>query len=91
MTVHLFGATSSPSCANFVLRKCAEDQSRQFKAEVVQTVLQNFYVDDCLKSVTTDEAAMSMCQDLIRICAYGGFGLTKCVSNRLKVLDHPKV
>ncbi|KAK7922690.1 hypothetical protein WMY93_009592 [Mugilogobius chulae] len=25
MRVHLFGATSSPSCANFALRKCAED------------------------------------------------------------------
>ena len=37
MTVHLFGATSSPSCASFVLRKCAEDQSQQFRAEVVQT------------------------------------------------------
>lgn len=87
MTVHLFGATSSPSCASFALRKCAEDQSGQFKAEVVQTVLQNFYVDDCLKSVATDEAAISMCQDLMRICAYGGFRLTKWVSNRRKVLD----
>lgn len=25
MSVHLFGATSSPSCATFALRKCAED------------------------------------------------------------------
>lgn len=87
MTVHLFGATSSPSCANFALRKCAEDQSRQFRAEVVQTVLQNFYVDDCLKSVATEEAAISMCQDLMKICANGGFRLNKWVSNRRKVLD----
>ena len=87
MTMHLFGATSSPSCASFALRKCSEDQSGQFKAEVVQTVLQNFYVDDCLKSVATDKAAISMCQDLMKICAYGGFRLNKWVSICRKVLD----
>lgn len=87
MTVHLFGATSSPSCASFALRKCAEDQSQQFRAEVVQTVLQNFYVDDCLKSVATEEEAITMCQDLIKICGHGGFRLNKWVSNRRKVLD----
>ncbi|KAI3356761.1 hypothetical protein L3Q82_003438 [Scortum barcoo] len=87
MTVHLFGATSSPSCASFALRRCAQDQSGQFKAEVMDTVLQNFYVDDCLKSVVTEEAAITLCQDLIKICAYGGFRLNKWVSNRRKVLD----
>ncbi|KAJ8375703.1 hypothetical protein SKAU_G00062830 [Synaphobranchus kaupii] len=29
MVVHLFGAASSPSCASFALRKCAEAQSVQ--------------------------------------------------------------
>ncbi|KAL7882927.1 hypothetical protein SRHO_G00005850 [Serrasalmus rhombeus] len=50
MTVHLFGATSSPSCANFALRKCAEDNRDRFGALGINTVLHNFYVDDCLKS-----------------------------------------
>lgn len=31
MTVHLFGATSSPSCANFALWKCAEDNTWVFR------------------------------------------------------------
>lgn len=35
-TVHLFGTTRTPSCANFALRKCAKDHSEQFRAEVVQ-------------------------------------------------------
>lgn len=87
MTVHLFGAPSSPSCASFALRKCAEDQSQQFRAEVVQTVLQNFYVDDCLKSVATEDEAITMCQDFMKICGHGGFRLNKWVSNRRKVLD----
>lgn len=48
MVVHLFGATSSPSCASFALRKCAEDSRGQSNAQAVDTVLHNFYVDDCL-------------------------------------------
>ncbi|KAK7884419.1 hypothetical protein WMY93_027542 [Mugilogobius chulae] len=51
MVVHLFGATSSPSCASFALRKCAEDNRDQFNKQAVDTVLHNFYVDDCLKMV----------------------------------------
>lgn len=87
MTVHLFGATSSPSCASFALRKCAENQSGQFRFEVVETVLQNFYVDDCLKSLATEKEAISMCKDLMKICANGGFRLNKRISNQRKVLD----
>ena len=46
MTVHLFGAVSSPSCANFAIRKNAEDLKHEFPSNVVNTVLRNFYVDD---------------------------------------------
>ena len=48
MTVHLFGAVSSPSCANFALRKTAADNQADFSKEAVRTVDRNFYVDDCL-------------------------------------------
>ena len=52
MQVHLFGATSSPSCAGFALHKTVEDNQQDFDSDVGQTVLDNFYVDDCLKSVS---------------------------------------
>jgi len=42
MTVHLFGAVSSPSCANFALRKTAEDNFEHFDFEVINTVRRNF-------------------------------------------------
>lgn len=86
MTVHLFGATSSPSCANFALRKCAEDNKPYFNQDVVDKVLHCFYVDDCLVSVASEEKAISLCYDLISICAKGGFKLTKWISNREKVI-----
>ena len=30
MTVHLFGAVSSPACANFALKRAAEDGEEEF-------------------------------------------------------------
>lgn len=57
MTVHLFGAVSSPSCANYAPRRTAEDNRRHLRPEVVDTILNNFYVDDCLKSVSTENDA----------------------------------
>ena len=47
MQVHLFGATSSPSCACFALQRTAEDHKDDFDKETVKTVDKNFYVDDC--------------------------------------------
>ena len=48
MLVHLFGATSSPSCSNFALRRGADDNRGEFSQEAVDTIKRNFYVDDCL-------------------------------------------
>lgn len=86
MVAHLFGATSSPSCACFALRKCAEDNQRCFSPMAVNTVLHHFYVDDCLVSVGSEEEAISLCRELSALCAEGGFKLTKWTSNRRTVL-----
>ena len=87
MMVHIFGATSSPSCASFALQKCAEDNRDQCGVKEVETVLHNFYVDDCLKSVSTEEEAVSLYHDLTAILGSGGFRLTKWVSNSRAVLS----
>ncbi|KAK7930431.1 hypothetical protein WMY93_006826 [Mugilogobius chulae] len=87
MRVHLFGATSSPSCANFALRKCADDYGHEFKDETVDKVHHCFYVDDCLVSVAAEEEALILCHELVSLCAKGGFCLTKWLSNRTAVLD----
>ena len=51
MTVHLFGATSSPGCANFALKRTADDFKELFGSEAAPFVKEDFYVDDGLKSV----------------------------------------
>lgn len=52
MKVHVFGAVSSPSTANFALKKTASDQAEKYNDEVVHTIQHNFYVDDCLCSTS---------------------------------------
>ena len=64
MIVHLFGGTSSTSCANFTLKKTAQDNKAYFNPETIQTMEQNFYVDDCLKSVPTEDAAVTLTDQL---------------------------
>lgn len=58
MMVHLFGGIYSPSCANFALKKTAEDNRDDFSDLTGSTVERDFYVDDCLKSVESEEIAI---------------------------------
>ena len=87
MTVHLFEGVSSPSCANFALRNTASDNRQEFKLETANTVERNFYVDDCLKSVESDQAAIRLVRELTELLKKGGFRLTKWVSNSREVVD----
>ena len=87
MMVHLFGGTSSPSCANFALKRTAEENKSDFDKQTIETVIHNFYVDDCLKSVTLEDAAVRLVNKLRELLARGGFNLTKWVSNSKKVIE----
>lgn len=87
MVVHLFGAKSSPSCANYALRRTAEDGKETSSPEAVTTVLEHFYVDDCLVSTSDEKKATSLTKDLIALCASGGFHLAKWSSNSREVLS----
>ncbi|KAL9984440.1 hypothetical protein ACROYT_G006731 [Oculina patagonica] len=84
--VHLFGATSSPSCASVSLKKTAADNQVEFDAETVDTVNRNFYVDDCLKSVPSTDKAVRLSGQLRELLSRGGFRLTKWISNDRNVL-----
>jgi hypothetical protein len=86
MVVHLFGGVWSPSCTSFALKRTAEDNCEDFDQETVDTVNRNFYVDDCLKSVKTEEQAIRLANQLCHLLARGGFRLTKWVSNSREVM-----
>ena len=87
MLVHLFGATSSPSCASYALRKTATDNQSEFDIQMIDTLNRNFYVDDCLKSVPSVENALNIVQELPKLLERGGFHLTKWISNRWEVMS----
>jgi hypothetical protein len=87
MKVHVFGATSSPSCASFALRRAALDQAVVYDDEVVSTTLKSFYVDDLLKSVSTVENACRISKMLTEMLGKRGFNLCKWVSNCPELLN----
>jgi len=87
MTTHLFGGSWSPSACNFALRRIATDQQSQIGPEVRDTILKNFYVDDCLKSVDSEEQGVAILSELREVVGTGGFKLTKFVSNSGKIME----
>ena len=87
MTVHIFGATSSPSCSNFGLKQVALDYESEFGSDVGDFLRQNFYVDDGLKSVETEETAVDLIARTTQLCTKGRLKLHKFVSNSRTVLE----
>ena len=86
MTVHLFGAVSSASCANAALRQIAFENKLKYPS-ASNAILKNFYVDDFLKSLRTESEANSMIKEIQHLCSTRGFNLTKWISNSRTVLQ----
>ena len=88
MKVHMFGAASSPACANYALQETAKDNDLLFLQDVIATVLENFYTDDCLKSVNSAEEAIRMTDELSQLLKKGRFNLTKWLNNSDRVISN---
>ena len=87
MTVHLFGATSSPGCANYALKASADDNEAELGSASANFIRREFYVDDGLKSVASVEEAVTLIKDTKGMCKRGGFNLHKFVSNNKDVIE----
>ena len=77
MKVYVFGVVCSPSCANFVLRKTAEDNRLDFTSKTCETVSSNFYVDICLVSTPDKESAVMLVTEITKLLQCGGFHITQ--------------
>ena len=88
MTRHVFGLTSSPSCAAYALKRTADDMAAGIAAAAVRAAQRDFYVDDLLTSVPTCAEAKSLVDDVKELVRRGGFNLTKWTSNRSQVVKH---
>jgi hypothetical protein len=86
MTVHLFGAASSPSVASYALQETVVDNREYFDETITNAMKTSFYVDDFLYSVPSEDDALHVFQEVTFLCELGGFSLTKWMYNRRNVL-----
>lgn len=86
MTVHLFGAASSPRCGNFCLKYLAQQHKVDHSTASV-FVERNFYVDDGLTSVPTVKEAKELIVEAQELCKGAGLRLHKFNSNLMEVLS----
>ncbi|XP_068707724.1 uncharacterized protein [Montipora foliosa] len=86
MTVHLFGATSSPVCANFAMKRTADDFKELFGSEPAKFVKEDFYVDDGLKSVPSGTQASAVIESTKSLLAKGGLNVHKFISKSKEVI-----
>ena len=84
--IHVGGA-SSPSCCSYALKRTALENEEKYQKEMTHTLRRNFYLDDLLKSVRDVNTAICLLHEIMKVCAEGGFRLTKFVSNKVEVLQ----
>ena len=86
MTVHLFGANSSPGCANYALKHTAYLFKPDYGDEAANFVKHDFYVDDGLVSVDKPNEALALIESSWQLCKEGGFNLCKFICNKKDVV-----
>ena len=79
-TRHVFGAKSSPTCANYALHQVAKDKAKEDE-NIVKAVQQNFFMDDFLKSFRTPQEVIEIYQKVRDILIKGEFNLTKWITS----------
>ena len=77
---HVFGAKSSPTCANYALKRVGLDNEKEYPI-ATKAIQNNFYMDDFIKSVETPEEAIEVFNQLQPLLSQNGFELKKWISN----------
>lgn len=85
MDVATFGAACSPSSAQYVKNKNAEEHALQYP-EAAAAIIHRHYVDDYFDSVDTVEEAVQRAQEVKIIHENCGFEIRNWVSNSEEVL-----
>ena len=86
MTVHIFGAVSSPCCANFALKRLANDNKNKFSCETIKFIQNQFYVDHGLYSAQTVPEAIKIVNEARDLSKLGQLRLHKFVSNSRQLM-----
>nr|XP_041632380.1 uncharacterized protein LOC121502738 [Drosophila kikkawai] len=86
MQVMTFGASCSPSLANFVLRRNAE-QFGEKHPSAIKAFFRNTFVADWLESVDTEDQMIELATNVKDIHTKGGFEMRNWLSNSKSVLQ----
>ena len=86
MKVHLFGATSSPGCANYGLKRLATDYEEKDR-QAAKFIKSDFYVDDGLHAEDEVETAVKILKGAMQLCEQGKLRLHKVISNSAELLS----
>ncbi|XP_055589561.1 uncharacterized protein LOC129741797 [Uranotaenia lowii] len=86
LQVMSFGATCSPSCAQFVKNKHA-DRFQTTYPKAVAVIKSSHYVDDMFFSVETEEEATKLAKQVHLIHSEAGFEMRNWISNSAYVLE----
>lgn len=86
MSVMTFGASCSPSCAQFVKNTNANKYLTEYP-RAVECITQNHYVDDLLDSTNTEEEAVTIAKQVHFIHSQANFEIRNWRSNSKKVSD----
>ncbi|XP_062698761.1 uncharacterized protein LOC134284192 [Aedes albopictus] len=87
MDVLTFGAASSPTSAQFVKNRNAQEFANEFP-RAADAIIKRHYVDDYLDSFETIDEAKTVSGEVKWIHAQGGFEIRNWSSNQKAVLDH---
>jgi hypothetical protein len=85
MTVHVFGAVSSPTSFIYALRRTAEDFGPKYPS-AAERVLNNIDVDNYLDSAETEEEAIIQRREVTDLLKLGGFNMVQWMSSSRPVL-----
>ena len=87
MVVNIFGAKPSPSYANFCLQQTALDCAHLYYPTILNIVHNNFYVNNCLFSVSSVEEAIFTQKLLCKLFKRLGFHVQrKWLSNNKQII-----
>ena len=80
-------ATSSPGCANFALKSLANSSRNAYSNDIIDFLLNSFYVDDELYRTKTVEDACIVVNESTTLCSSRNLRLHKFVSNNRNLLN----
>lgn len=82
-----FSTTCSPCCATYAVQRHVQDHSKG-NEDVVETVVESFYVDNCLRSLPCPNEAQALLLKTRALLSSGGFEIRQWASNFPSVVDH---